>query len=77
MNKFIHYKEHIPVNLIQVFGIDTKDLESKQYLIVFISISNCTIAWTFDSLSERDKIYDRILNYKVKSVDLNKKQTVK
>lgn len=77
MNKFIHYKDHIPVNLIHVFGIDTKDLKSKQYLIIFISISNCTIAWTFDSLLERDKIYDRIIDYKVKSVDLNKKQTVK
>lgn len=61
--KFINYKsktkEYQPVNLENVLTFIGYG-EENGYVIEFVSVRNYT-KWTFDSIKERDIVYDKIL----------------
>lgn len=61
------------INTLLVFAIRIEDFRDiDKYTIIFISTSNCTVAWTFDNKLERDKVYNRVLKYQLNSKDLEK-----
>ena len=63
----------MPINTLLVFAIRIEDFRDiDKYTIIFISTSNCTVAWTFDNKLERDKVYNRVLKYQLNSKDLEK-----
>lgn len=72
-NKFLYYKEQMPINTLLVFAIRKENCKAAdRFTIIFISTSNCTVAWTFDNKLERDKVYNRVLKYQLNSKDLEK-----
>ena len=63
----------MPINTLLVFAIRIEDFRDiDKYTIIFISTSNCTVAWIFDNKLERDKVYNRVLKYQLNSKDLEK-----
>ena len=63
----------MPINTLLVFAIRIEDFRDiDKYTIIFISTSNCTVAWTFDNKLERDKVYNRVLKDQLNSKDLEK-----